>query len=199
MVRVADGSGVSVALELWEVPPAGLVSILEREPPGLSIGACAAPRSREVAFRSGRMRAGKVSLADGRVTLGVLGELYLTQGQTEISMHGGWRAYLAARDAAPAAVAAATSIVAAAVPYAFSFPPQHTALVLVDFQLDFVAPGGFGAALGNDVSLLRGALLVRCTRAAAHAQPCTDAHMPRTRQLHCRPRWRCWLLRARRG
>lgn len=34
MLRVSDGSGVAVALELWDVPPAGLGQILEKEPAG---------------------------------------------------------------------------------------------------------------------------------------------------------------------
>ena len=40
-------------------------------------------------------------------------------------------------------------------PYAFEFEPTSTALVIIDMQRDFVDPGGFGEALGNDVSLLR--------------------------------------------
>src|SRR4051794_4554385 len=40
-------------------------------------------------------------------------------------------------------------------PYEFSFVPERTALVVIDMQRDFVDPGGFGEALGNDVSLLR--------------------------------------------
>jgi nicotinamidase-related amidase len=40
-------------------------------------------------------------------------------------------------------------------PYDFSFPPGRTALVVIDMQRDFVEPGGFGAALGNDVTRLR--------------------------------------------
>ena len=40
-------------------------------------------------------------------------------------------------------------------PYAFTFDPESTALVCIDFQRDFVEPGGFGESLGNDVSLLR--------------------------------------------
>lgn len=40
-------------------------------------------------------------------------------------------------------------------PYAYTFDPAHTALVVIDMQRDFVEPGGFGAALGNDVSRLR--------------------------------------------
>ena len=39
-------------------------------------------------------------------------------------------------------------------PSAFSFEPAQTALVMIDMQRDFIEPGGFGATLGNDVSLL---------------------------------------------
>ncbi|HEX3138766.1 MAG TPA: isochorismatase family cysteine hydrolase [Rhizobacter sp.] len=39
-------------------------------------------------------------------------------------------------------------------PGPFSFDPAHTALVMIDMQRDFIEPGGFGATLGNDVSLL---------------------------------------------
>jgi nicotinamidase-related amidase len=41
-----------------------------------------------------------------------------------------------------------------ALPGPFEFEPAHTALVMIDMQRDFIEPGGFGAALGNDVSLL---------------------------------------------
>ena len=43
-------------------------------------------------------------------------------------------------------------------PYEFEFDPQSCALVIIDMQRDFVDPGGFGEALGNDVSLLRKAI-----------------------------------------
>jgi nicotinamidase-related amidase len=42
----------------------------------------------------------------------------------------------------------------AAVPYPFAFAPSTTALVIIDMQRDFLLPGGFGALLGNDVSML---------------------------------------------
>ena len=73
MQRVASG-GVSVAVELWAVPPAGLAKILRQEPAGLSIG--------------------KVKLADGREVLGVLGEAILCEGRKEITSWRGWRAYM---------------------------------------------------------------------------------------------------------
>ena len=76
MIRVRRG-GAAVAVEVWDVPAAGLAQILLSEPPGLCVG--------------------KVSLADGAETLGVLGEPALCEGQREITEYGGWRAYLAAR------------------------------------------------------------------------------------------------------
>jgi len=76
MVRVKTG-GVSVAAEVWAVPPGGLASILLKEPPGLSIG--------------------KVKLADGSEVLGVLGEPILCEGQKEITSFGSWRAYTASK------------------------------------------------------------------------------------------------------
>src|SRR5258706_3115830 len=41
-----------------------------------------------------------------------------------------------------------------ALPAPFGFDPHRTALVMIDMQRDFIEPGGFGAALGNDVSRL---------------------------------------------
>ena len=43
-------------------------------------------------------------------------------------------------------------------PYDFEFDPKTTALVMIDFQRDFVYPGGFGESLGNDTSFLLKAL-----------------------------------------
>jgi len=74
MIRVRTG-GVSVGVEVWAVPAAGLASILLKEPAGLSIG--------------------KVKLMDESEILGVLGEPILCENQKEITSFGGWRAYTA--------------------------------------------------------------------------------------------------------
>lgn len=76
MLRVTDGTGSKVSVEVWSVPAAGLVGILLNEPPGLCIG--------------------KVRLEDGSIVLGVLGEPALVEGHREITSYGGWRGYLAA-------------------------------------------------------------------------------------------------------
>jgi hypothetical protein len=75
MLRVTDGSGSKVAVEIWSVPAAGLAGILLNEPPGLCVG--------------------KVRLEDGSIVLGVLGEPALVEGHREITEYGGWRTYLA--------------------------------------------------------------------------------------------------------
>jgi len=74
MIRSQEG-GEGIAVELWAVDAAGLVRILEGEPPGLAVG--------------------RVRLSDGSYVLGVLAEPYLVEGQIEITAFGGWRAYLA--------------------------------------------------------------------------------------------------------
>jgi nicotinamidase-related amidase len=51
-----------------------------------------------------------------------------------------------------------TSYRIAATPFAYEFPATATALVVIDMQRDFIEPGGFGASLGNDVSLLAPAI-----------------------------------------
>lgn len=40
-------------------------------------------------------------------------------------------------------------------PYSYELPERPPALIIIDMQRDFVEPGGFGAALGNDVSRLQ--------------------------------------------
>lgn len=40
-------------------------------------------------------------------------------------------------------------------PYNYEFNMENTALIIIDMQRDFCAPGGFGEKLGNDISLTR--------------------------------------------
>ncbi|MEM8551551.1 MAG: isochorismatase family cysteine hydrolase [Pseudomonadota bacterium] len=56
-------------------------------------------------------------------------------------------------------------------PEPLAFSPQRTALMVIDMQRDFLEPGGFGEALGNDVSLLAAAIgpcATALTAARAH-------------------------------
>jgi hypothetical protein len=77
MVRMSDGSGAAVAVEVWSVPSQGIADILLAEPAGLSVG--------------------KVRLDDGSVVLGVVAEPALVVGQPEITGYGGWRAYMSVK------------------------------------------------------------------------------------------------------
>jgi gamma-glutamylcyclotransferase (GGCT)/AIG2-like uncharacterized protein YtfP len=74
MLRATPGDGSSIELEIWEVSEAGLVQILEQEPPGLTLG--------------------RVQLAAGEEVWGILAEPYLVEDRPEITRYSGWRGYL---------------------------------------------------------------------------------------------------------
>jgi len=67
-------------------------------------------------------------------------------------------------------------------PAPYAFDPRHTALVVIDMQRDFIEPGGFGEALGNDVSLLA-AIVPTVARLLAHARA-AGWHIVHTRESH---------------
>jgi hypothetical protein len=78
MVRVPANAttGVSVAVEIWSVPADGVATLLEKEPPGLSIG--------------------KAKLQNGTIVLGVIAEPALVVGMKDISSYkGSFRDYIA--------------------------------------------------------------------------------------------------------
>ncbi len=72
--------------------------------------------------------------------------------------------------------------VASARPFAYRFAAPATALVVIDMQRDFLEEGGFGAALGNDVTRLR-AVVPPAARLIAAAR---QAGLPviHTRECH---------------
>ena len=71
-----------------------------------------------------------------------------------------------------------------ALPYEFVFAPESTALLVIDMQRDFIEPGGFGEALGNDVSLLGtivptvAELLALCRKHGIRVIHTREAHRP---------------------
>jgi nicotinamidase-related amidase len=67
-------------------------------------------------------------------------------------------------------------------PYEFAFDPKATALVIIDMQRDFVEPGGFGEALGNDVAPLQ-KVIAPCKRVLEAARA-TGMMVIHTREGH---------------
>ncbi|MBC5763685.1 allophanate hydrolase [Ramlibacter albus] len=77
LVRVPQGEGARIAIEVWEMPVAHYGSFVSLIPAPLGIGT--------------------LSLADGSSVQGFVCETLATQGAQDITHHGGWRAYMAAR------------------------------------------------------------------------------------------------------
>uniref|UniRef100_A0A383VYH0 Isochorismatase-like domain-containing protein n=1 Tax=Tetradesmus obliquus TaxID=3088 RepID=A0A383VYH0_TETOB len=75
-------------------------------------------------------------------------------------------------------------------PYAYSLPLRKAALVMIDFQKDFLCEGGFGGALGNDLSHLQACLppaaklLAACRAAGIAVVHTMEAHKADLSDLH---------------
>ncbi|MGD9738614.1 MAG: allophanate hydrolase [Bauldia sp.] len=83
LVRVAPDTGVSVVGEIWTLPVAGFGSFVASVVPPLAIGT--------------------IRLDDGSTVKGFLAEAEGVRGTPDISHHGGWRAYLNAKERRPRA------------------------------------------------------------------------------------------------
>ena len=72
----------------------------------------------------------------------------------------------------------------AAQPFSYPFEIASTALIVIDMQRDFVEKGGFGEALGNDVSRLAaivptvGALIAWCRARGVRVLHTREGHRP---------------------
>jgi hypothetical protein len=81
MLRDRQG-GASISLELWEIDPDKIITVLQQEPPGLVLG--------------------QVLLENSDTVLGILAEPYIVEGHLEITHFRGWREYLRAKDSGKA-------------------------------------------------------------------------------------------------
>ena len=74
LLRVTDGSGSAIELEIWSVPNSSVASLIEMIPSPLSIGS--------------------VLLEDGEIVKGFLVEASAVQNAEDITHFGGWKSYL---------------------------------------------------------------------------------------------------------
>ena len=74
LVRVSDGTGVSIETEVWALPPDGFGTFVSGIPAPLGIGT--------------------LTLEDGSQVKGFIAEPVAVEGAVDISGFGGWRSYL---------------------------------------------------------------------------------------------------------
>ena len=79
MVWQPGSADDGLAVEVWELPPAAFGLFVARIPAPLGVG--------------------KITLDDGSSVSGFLCESHALVGAEDVTRHGGWRAYLAARSA----------------------------------------------------------------------------------------------------
>src|SRR5215470_12990727 len=84
-----------------------------------------------------------------------------------------------------------------ALPYPYTFEPRHAALLVIDMQRDFIEPGGFGEALGNDVSRL--GMIVPTVRALLDCCRAQNLRIIHTREGHRPDLADCPPSKLRRG
>jgi allophanate hydrolase len=77
LVRVPQGRGSSIAVEVWELTDEAFGSFVAQVPPPMAIGT--------------------INLEDGRTVKGFLCEPIALEGGRDITQHGGWVAYLKSR------------------------------------------------------------------------------------------------------
>ena len=75
LLRVAQGKGAAIEIEVWALPVEAFGQFADAVPAPLTIGT--------------------IVLSDGRSVKGFLAEAAATAGARDISSFGGWRAYLA--------------------------------------------------------------------------------------------------------
>jgi nicotinamidase-related amidase len=69
-------------------------------------------------------------------------------------------------------------------PYAFTFPPRHTALLVIDMQRDFLLPTGFGDIQGGNLTAVQASieptkqLLDLCRSAGMHVFHTREGQLP---------------------
>lgn len=119
LLRVQDGMGAAIAVEVWTLPTARIGALLAAIPAPLGLGT--------------------LRLADGTTPKGFLAESEGVRGAEDISRFGGWRAFLAASQTRPANGEAATtashapSVDAAAALFGVTLQPDWRVAALASF------------------------------------------------------------------